>query len=248
MNPLFAPLADRTLLSKSVEDIIGQAIQDKKLNPGTKLPSEHKLCAQFGVSRTVIREALRVLHSRGLIAITKGKGMFVRELSSESAAGQLQFFLRMNFERSHVMDIVHGRQILEPAVAELASIHRTEEDLKQLSHDMELLRACGDDAVQLSRLDTQFHIDISKASGNSLMPLLLEPIHRLIPEIKSSVYATVSEARDAAIKWHQEVYDKILHQDSVGAREAMKEHLRISEEHAEQMLKATKVVNGDISD
>jgi len=248
VNPLFAPLANRTLLSKSVEDIIGQAIQDKKLRPGTKLPSEHKLCAQFGVSRTVIREALRVLHSRGLIAITKGKGMFVREFSSESAAGPLQFFLRMNFERSHVMDIVHGRQILEPAVAELASIHRTEEDLKQLSHDMELLRACGNDAAELSRLDTQFHIDVSKACGNSLMPLLLEPIHRLIPEIKSSVYATVSEAKGAAIKWHQEVYDKIIQRDSAGAREAMKEHLRIAEEHAEKMLKVTKAVNGDNSD
>ncbi len=129
MSPLFSPLADRTLLSKSVEDIIGQAIQDKKLKPGTKLPSELRLCEELGVSRTVVREALRVLHSRGLISIVKGKGMFVKEFSSESAAGSLQFFLRMNFERSHVMDIVHARQIIEPAVAALASTHRSEEDL-----------------------------------------------------------------------------------------------------------------------
>jgi GntR family transcriptional repressor for pyruvate dehydrogenase complex len=245
VNPLFRPLADRTLLSKSVEDIIGQAIQDRKLRPGTKLPSELKLCEQFGVSRTVIREALRVLHSRGLITITKGKGMFVTELSGESAAGPLQFFLRMNFERSHVMDIVHARQILEPAVADLAATHRTDEDLERMSHDIELLEACNNDAAELSTIDTQFHIDISRASGNSLMPLLLEPIHRLIPEIKSSVYATVRDAKDAALKWHQEIYSKIAEGDSQGAREAMTEHLRIAEEHAERMLNASKVASGD---
>ncbi len=236
MSPLFSPLADRTLLSKSVEDIIGQAIQDKKLKPGTKLPSELRLCEELGVSRTVVREALRVLHSRGLISIVKGKGMFVKEFSSESAAGSLQFFLRMNFERSHVMDIVHARQIIEPAVAALASTHRSEEDLVQLRRDMDLLRSCGDNAAELSKIDTQFHIDISKACGNSLMPLLLEPIHRLIPEIKSSVYATVSEAKDSAIEWHQVILDQIQNGDSDGAQRAMHQHLKIAEEHAERML------------
>ncbi len=245
MSPLFSPLADRTLLSKSVEDIIGQAIQDKKLKPGTKLPSELKLCEELGVSRTVIREALRVLHSRGLISIVKGKGMFVKEFSSESAAGPLQFFLRMNFERSHVMDIVHARQILEPAVAALASTHRTEEDLMQLRRDLDLLKSCGDSATELSKIDTQFHIDVSKACGNSLMPLLLEPIHRLIPEIKSSVYATVAEARDSALEWHQTILDEIEKGNSSGAYEAMHRHLSIAEEHAERMLNSSTKLAGD---
>jgi GntR family transcriptional repressor for pyruvate dehydrogenase complex len=243
MNPLFSPLAARTLLSKSVEDVIGQAIQDKKLKAGTKLPSELKLCEQFGVSRTVIREALRVLHSRGLITIAKGRGMYVREFSGESAAGPLQFFLQMNFERSHVLDIVHARQILEPAVAELASRNRTDDDLKRLSNDIQLLSDCSDGAANLSTIDTQFHIDISKASGNSLMPLLLEPIHRLIPEIKSSVYATVKEAKDSAIYWHKKIFDNIADRDSQGARTAMAEHLRIAEEHAESMLNAGRAVS-----
>jgi len=243
--PLFSPLADRTLLSKSVEDIIGQAIQDKKLKAGTKLPSELKLCEQFGVSRTVIREALRVLHSRGLISISKGKGMFVREFSGESASGPLQFFLRMNFERSHVMDIVHARQILEPAVAELASVHRTEDDVERLSDDIQLLKECRSDAVELSTIDTRFHINISKASGNSLMPLLLEPIHRLIPDIKSSVYATVEDAKQAAVQWHQEIFERIVVQDGPGARAAMMQHLKIAEEHAERMLEASKSGGSD---
>jgi GntR family transcriptional repressor for pyruvate dehydrogenase complex len=236
---IFVPLANRAILSKSVEDAILNAIQSKKIEPGAKLPSEMKLCEQFGVSRTVVREALRALNSRRLITIIKGKGMFVRKFSGKDASDPLQFYLRMNFERDYVMDIVHARQILEPAIVALASKHRTQADIQQMADDLELLKTCDEKFSELSRIDTQFHVDIAKSSGNSLMPLLLEPIHRLIPEIKSSVYATVKEARESAVLWHQRILDGIIKGDSGEARQAMVEHLKIAEDHAEQMLKAS---------
>jgi GntR family transcriptional regulator, transcriptional repressor for pyruvate dehydrogenase complex len=236
---IFAPLANRTILSKSVEDAILEAIQSRKIESGAQLPSEMELCEQFGVSRTVVREALRALNSRGLITIIKGKGMFVRKFSGKDASDPLQFYLRMNYERNYVMDIVHARQILEPAVVALASKHRTQADIQRMADDLELLKTCADKFTELSRIDTQFHIDIAKSCGNSLMPLLLEPIHRLIPEIKSSVYATVKEARDSAVLWHQRILDGIIKGDSREARQAMVEHLKIAEDHAERMLKAS---------
>jgi GntR family transcriptional repressor for pyruvate dehydrogenase complex len=122
---IFTPLAHRTILSKSVEDAIVEAIQSRKIPAGAKLPSELQLCQQFGVSRTVVREALRAINSRGLITIMKGKGMFCREFSGTDAAAPLQFYLRMNFKSEYVMDIVHARQILEPAIVELTSKHRS---------------------------------------------------------------------------------------------------------------------------
>jgi GntR family transcriptional regulator, transcriptional repressor for pyruvate dehydrogenase complex len=240
---IFTPLADRTILSKSVEDAIVDAIQSKKIPPGAKLPSEHELCQQFGVSRTVVREALRALNSRGLIAIMKGKGIFCREFSGTDAAAPLQFYLRMNFRREYVLDIVHARQILEPAIVELTARNRTMKDLEQMSADIDLLKTCKADFAELSRVDTQFHIDIAKSSGNSLMPLLIEPIHRLIPEIKSSVYATVKEARESAVLWHQKILDGIVSGNARAAREAMVQHLRLAEEHAERMLKASSLRN-----
>ncbi len=240
---IFKPLANRIILSKSVEDAIVDAIQSRKIPPGAKLPSELELCRQFGVSRTVIREALRALNSRGLVSIMKGKGIFCREFSGTDAAAPLQFYLRMNFERDYVMDIVHARQILEPAIVELTAKQRTEEDLERMVSDIESLKTCSPDFAELSRIDTQFHIDIAKSSGNSLMPLLIEPIHRLIPEIKSSVYATVKEARESAVRWHQKILDGIVAGDACAAREAMVQHLRFAEEHAERMLKASSKLN-----
>ena len=75
------------------------------------------------------------------------------------------------------------------------------------------------------------------------MPLLIEPIHKLIPEIKSSVYATVKEAKESAVIWHQRIFDSIVNGDSDAAREAMVQHLKFAEEHAERMLKAPSLRN-----
>lgn len=81
-----------------------------------------------------------------------------------------------------------------------------------------------------------FHLDVAKASENSIIPLILEPIHRLIPQIKSSVYATVGDAKQSAVEWHQKILAAILQRDAKGARNAMIRHLEIAEEHTEQML------------
>jgi DNA-binding FadR family transcriptional regulator len=81
-----------------------------------------------------------------------------------------------------------------------------------------------------------FHLDIAKASENSLIPLILEPIHRLIPQIKSSVYATVVDAKQSAVEWHEKILTAILQRDAEGARNAMIRHLEIAEQHTEQML------------
>ena len=72
------------------------------------------------------------------------------------------------------------------------------------------------------------------------MPLLLDPIHKLIPEVKSTVYETVDDAKDSALIWHQKILDAVIEGNAQAAKSAMEEHLKIAEEHAERMLKAQK--------
>ena len=97
------------------------------------------------------------------------------------------------------------------------------------------MSSVGDDQ-ELSRLDMLFHLDIAKASENLLIPLLLEPIHRLAPRIKSSVYATVHDARLLAAEWHEKILKAILDRDAESARLAMIQHLEIAEQHDKQIL------------
>jgi DNA-binding FadR family transcriptional regulator len=81
-----------------------------------------------------------------------------------------------------------------------------------------------------------FHLDIAKASENLLIPLLLEPIHRLAPRIRSSVYASVIDARQLAAEWHENILNAILNRDADGARLAMIRHLEIAEQHDKQII------------
>ena len=237
---VFQTIAKPSQLSKLVEEQIEEAIRQRKYQPGSKLPTELMLCSQFGVSRTAVREALRMLSARGLITITKGKGMYVRKISADTVTNPMHLYLQMTYDRSHVLDIVHARQIIEPPIAAMAAINHTDEDAKRLEKDLNDLKECNSDYPHLAALDMTFHLDIAKASENPIIPLILDPIHRLLPQIKSSVYASVEDAKESAVIWHSKILEAILNKDADGARTAMTEHLKIAEEHARRMLKAQK--------
>jgi GntR family transcriptional repressor for pyruvate dehydrogenase complex len=179
-----------------------------------------------------------MLSARGLIRINKGKGIFVEQISADTVTTPLHLFLTLASDRHHVLDIVHARQIIEPPIAASAARHHTAEHAAQLELHHRALETCEGDYVELAKLDMNFHLAIARASENSIVPLILEPIHRLLPQIKSSVYASVSDAKGSAVIWHRRILDAILRRDAEGARNAMEEHLLIAEEHAKQMLAA----------
>ena len=85
MDEIFGKIGTAQTLSQKIERRIEEAIRQKKLLVGTKLPSERELCEMFAVSRTALREALRRLSARGLIQIKKGSGMFVSELKNSDS-------------------------------------------------------------------------------------------------------------------------------------------------------------------
>lgn len=235
---MFQKVGARTLLSQTVVQQIELAIKEKRLGPGMRLPSEMELCKSFGVSRTAVREALRMLSARGLVTIKKGKGMYINMLSGASVADPLRLYLSMNYEKVFVLDVIRARQAIEPSIAAVAAAQRSAEDVKKLQQDVEDLRDAPEDFLQLAGLDMTFHLDIARASQNPLMPLIIDPIHRLMPEIKLSIYAAVEHAHDSALEWHSRIVERIIARDVAGAREAMTEHLRIAEEHARRMLQA----------
>ncbi|MBM4168983.1 MAG: FadR family transcriptional regulator [Ignavibacteria bacterium] len=240
MSHVFNQVGHRKLLSKVVENQIEEAIRSKILRPGSRLPSENELCEQFGVSRTAIREALRMLNARGLISIEKGRGMFVQNFSAETVTDPLHLYLKLQCEEDYALDIVHARQIIEPPIAASAAVNHTDEDARMLVQDFDELKQCSGNYEDLSRLDMRFHLNIARASENVIVPLLLEPIHRLMPQIKSSVYASVKNAQESAVEWHGKILERILARDAEGAQNAMREHLRIAEEHVNIMLQSQR--------
>ena len=231
MSHSFDPVGKRELLSKSVEAQIEAAIRSRIYEPGAKLPTEFEMCDQFGVSRTAIREALRMLSARGLVTIEKGRGVFVNQLTAKSVTNPLELYLSMN-QADFAIDVVHARQMIEPSIAAAAARHRSSDDVERLHANIEALKKGDeDDHALLTELDVEFHLGIAQSTKNAVVPLIIEPIHQLMPSIKKAVYDEISGARASAIEWHSRIMEAIARSNPDDAFESMMRHLLIAEEH-----------------
>ena len=235
MIKIFTSVGNKELLSQKVAGEIEEAILSRKLPSGEKLPSELELCSQFGVSRTAVREALRTLSAKGLISIEKGRGIFVKSMSSEHIIDSMHNYLEISGTKSTMLEVIEARLIIEPAITQSAALYHTEEDLIALRQNLEDM-TLNTDQAEHARLDMKFHHLIAEASGNSIMPLILNPIHRLMPDIKKRIMSNVPGAKEAALKWHSIVIEAIASRDPQKAYLAMKGHLEVAKQQTEQMI------------
>lgn len=233
---VFKPLQNRQPISQLIASQIEEAILSKIYPPGSKLPSEAVLCEQFKVSRTPLREALQNLSAHGLITIQKGKGVFVNQISSKAVAGSLSKYLKQKLDKDYALDIIKARQILEPAIAYSASLNRTDQDIQKLEENINQLKNCTDDFIELAKLDMQFHLLLAKASHNRVVPLLLSSIYNLVPEFNPSIYEVNLDAKEKALELHAKILNCVKNRDAGAATLAMTEHLNNAEAHARKMI------------
>ncbi len=233
----FRKIGTSKTLSQKIYLEIEKAILDKKFLPGDKIPTEKELCDMFGVSRTALREAIQMLRSQGLVTIKKGSGIFVNDYSSKFVSRSIRRYLDLNFDKNYVLYVIEARELLEPKIALLAAQNRTEEDISILEENLRSLKNCDpDDTIREGKLDRDFHLKIAQASKNPIMPIILDPINRLMPKINAANYAGIKSAKDLTVTYHGLIVEKIKEQDAQGAYNTMKEHLRIARQHSEEML------------
>ncbi len=240
----FKPVGKTQLLSHAVGRAIEDSIRGGQLLPGMRMPPEFQLCEQFGVSRTVLREALRMLSGRGLLRIEKGRGIFVSELTTETVTIPMELYLHQKFGSLNWLNVIRARQIIEPPIAAEAALHRTSEDIDRLEQDFRELKDCESGSGDLTALDMAFHLHIAEASGNPILPLLIQPIHALMPRIKASVHQVVIDAKESAIEWHGKILQAIAAGTADEARLCMARHLDVSEDHVRQVMEVEAVENG----
>lgn len=239
MQDIFGKIDKPFTLSQEIELKIEEAIRQKKLEPGQKLPSEKDLCVMFGVSRTALREALRMLSARGLLNVKKGDGIYINNFSSTHASKPMSLYLELQFDKDYVMHLVHVRQMIEPHIAMLAAKNRTDEDLKKIEFNLKKFSDRDQDAQQLAQLDVEFHTAITQASGNPLIPLIMDPLFSMLPKVKALIVSHLKKVKsDNAPNYHQKIFDKIKKQDEKGAFDAMKSHLEIAERDSLLLIKS----------
>ena len=220
MDDIFSKIGTGLTLSQKIERKIEEAIRQKKLLPGTKLPSEKELCAQFAVSRTALREAIRRLSARGLIDIRKGSGMYITELKIEDAINSLHLFYDLRFNSDLILQIIEVRRLFEPEIARLAARNRTEEDIKKLQKNQHELERCNPDNTQLEvDLINRFHMNLAKSTGNPIVIISLEPVYNLLPRMRNLIYGNIEGEKEYTMKYQGELINALKTKDSSKAYE-----------------------------
>jgi GntR family transcriptional repressor for pyruvate dehydrogenase complex len=220
MEDIFSKIGTGLTLSQKIERKIEEAIRQKKILPGTKLPSEKELCAQFAVSRTALREALRRLSARGLIDIRKGSGIYITELKIEDAINSLHLFYDLRFNSDLILQIIEVRRLFEPEIARLAAVNRTENDIKTLQKNLNDLKKCDPDNTQLEvDLINKFHMNLSKSTGNPIVIISLEPVYSLLPRMRNLIYGNIEGEKEYTIKYQEELIAALRSKDGRKAYE-----------------------------
>lgn len=189
------------------------------------LPSEGKLAEAFDVSRTVIREAMRILGAQGLVETSQGKQPRVKPADSETAVSSLRLFLRRGDHA--LLDLLEVRRPLETAIATLAAQRATPEQIKLLRASVEKIA----NAQSLARgmdADIEFHKLLAEASENSVFPLLLETLAGLL--LRSRQETFTHGGMERAIAGHRAILAAVEKRDPAAARRAMSNHLDKTEQ------------------
>lgn len=215
-------LQHRKLYEQVVERIKGQ-ILGGELRSGDQLPNERTLGERYGVSRTVIREAIKTLIENGLVEVRRGQGTFVFDGTANALKQSLR--LMMGFAANdRAEEMVEVRELLEPEIAARAALRRTPADLEALRAAIEDMNAAIDDVERFIEADNRFHVALAVSTQNHFIPRLLDSVVDLLQELRGHIFR-VGGGPQRGQHHHQHILDAVEKGDAAEAREAMLAHL-----------------------
>ncbi|EPO5274573.1 FadR/GntR family transcriptional regulator [Citrobacter braakii] len=213
-------------LSSQVKNYILQLIMKEKLVAGMAVPSEMQLIQDLGVSRGVVREAYRSLAALGILEIQSGKLPTIKKIDTNVL--QLIINFAVITEQVTHKDILAVRRHLEMGCVHLAAINGKEEDFEKLREEMRLIKENFKDVDDFISHDLQFHFILSRASGNTLLSILLQSLHeQLMTSMRAGLVAQSKKEKEYEIKiieLHQRICDAVCTRDPERAVQAMAEH------------------------
>lgn len=208
------------------EDVVTQLqslIHSGRLEAGDQLPSERALADQLAVSRTSVREALRILEARGMLEARPGQGLFVRGRRTEEIVSILASYLVR--ERESFLEVLDVREALERKAAERAALMATDKDLAALKSAVVAMQ----DEVLEGRVpidsDTEFHRALGRASRNEVLSRMLDTVLGLMAQRRMEVL-TRTYGGILILHQHVNIYRAIANRDTVAAGRLISAHLR----------------------
>jgi GntR family transcriptional repressor for pyruvate dehydrogenase complex len=215
-------------LYESVIKQIMDLIKNNELKPGDKLPPERELAERLSISRNSLREAFRVLESRGLIESKPGGGRYIREIRKNGHNSTENIILSL--EKSSILELLEAREMFEVKIAKIAAQRATPEDMELI--EKALNKMSEEEEIKNDKKtesDTEFHLAIASASHNFVFVNIIKLHLDLLKETREKTWQ-IPGRREKQREEHQAIFQAIKEHNIKKAGESMLEHLRKVEE------------------
>ena len=229
------PIKKIRLLDQLIEAIKGM-ISEEGFSTGDKFYSENELTKKLGVSRSSIREAIRILEATGYFSVKHGKGIFVAD-STQKELEAFQNWLKNN--KSAILDHFDVRLIIDPKAAAYAAENADKTDLikmEEVCREFESNLNTDDNMAALINLDERFHLLIAKSTKNRTLYFIMKTMTKSLPEGWISSLHVPSRAEKTIVE-HKLIVDAIKDRDARKAEEAMLKHLHNAIEDIKGIIK-----------
>jgi GntR family transcriptional repressor for pyruvate dehydrogenase complex len=231
--PSVRQVTARVYLRQDAAAELRRYILAANLAPGDKLPSERELCAQLGLSRTSVREAMRFLEHEGLLEIRQGRPAVVRPLDLSPMIDTV--LERLAAERNVLRDLVELRPALEIFAARAAAGKRTDADIAELERCLSRVREALEQGSDTVEDDVLFHDLLYRAAQNSVLLTFSRTVHGFLRAVREAALEVGGSARKS---WeqHTAILAAVREGDADAAGAAMQRHMDVVAQEQERAL------------
>ncbi|MCU1643049.1 MAG: Galactonate operon transcriptional repressor [Nocardia sp.] len=220
LAPMQVPKASDVLATELRERILSGEFVDN-----APLPPERELVVQTRMSRTTVREALRILEVQGFVRIKAGRGggAFVQRPGEKSVADSVGLVIRG--QQIRLAALLETREAIEPFCAQLAAAHRTDSDLVALGAANDAIADAGEDLTAFLQANVDWHVAVASASHNELLTGLMMALSRAIYTATANEGFVTEDVRGTTLRAHRSVTKAIRDQDPEAAARRMTRHV-----------------------
>lgn len=217
-------------LKTRVYDLLLDHIVDGKYKDNAMLPPERILCEELGVSRTVVREAIKSLETRGILSVIHGKGIKVNPSTSHDISNAFMLYLKRQNREVSLKDLIEVRYAIETEIAFHAAVKATREDIKELKGILDEMEKVINDEKKFVFVDLDYHLKLAYITRNIIFITVIEAL--VVPLRKSREETVSSPDNIYAFREHRDIFESIKSHQPEKAKEVMKLHLK----HVERVL------------
>jgi len=210
-------------LSDSVIDAIKEMIAENDFEPGDKFYSENELTKRLQVSRSSVREAIRILEATGQVTVKQGKGIFISDFNSQQFEPFVNWLIN---NEDKILDHFQVRLIIEPKAAAFAAEKASAEDIRKMDEACTkfVFYAESKNITEIIKCDREFHRWLAGATKNSTLHVLMKSVTTSLPDGWISSLHTPGRI-EKTVDEHGAILTAIKNRDKDGAEKAMARHL-----------------------